>query len=106
MLKEMQKQGKDRWKCLQITRKCFTTGILSQGTLLCRACPGGTPNVSMPCVKKNGRFVPKDWPPIDRRAKRSPQAGLPLFWLDRAKSPVFVVLFCSSGFTSQSTRNE
>src|SRR5258708_2639319 len=46
MLKEMQKQGKDRWKCLQITRKCFTTGILSQGTLLCRACPGGTPNVS------------------------------------------------------------
>src|SRR3989442_15762376 len=60
----------------------------------------------VPFVKMFGRFVPKDWPPVDRRAKCAPQAGLPLFWSDRAKSPVFVVPFCSPGFTSQSTRNE
>jgi hypothetical protein len=57
-------------------------------------------------VKKIGRFVPKDWPPVDRRAKCPPQAGLPLFWSDQAKSPILVVLFCSPGFTSQSNRNE
>src|SRR2546426_9104095 len=62
--------------------------------------------VNLPFVKMIGRFVPKDWPPVDRRAKCAPQAGLPLFWSDRAKSPVFVVPFCSPGFTSQSTRNE
>ena len=60
----------------------------------------------LPFVKMIGRFVPKDWPPVDRRAKCAPQAGLPLFWSDRAKSPVFVVPFCSPGFTSQSTCNE
>src|SRR5947208_12829596 len=68
---------------------------------------GSAPNyASLPFVKMIGRFVPKDWPPVDRRAKCPPQAGLPLFWSDRAKSPVFVVPFCSPGFTSQSTRNE
>ena len=53
-----------------------------------------------------GRFVPKDWPPGEIRAKRLSQADLPLFGPERAEISVFVVLFDSSGFISQSTCNE
>src|SRR5216684_9405939 len=55
------------------------------------------------CQKNHWPLFTKGLPPIDRTDKCLPQAGLPLSEIERTSCLVFTVLFCLSGFTSQST---